>query len=68
MAGFIRASTLQLTLFVGDLFAIPVADSSFDVVYTSHSIEPNQAEKGSAHGSLHGWRGVMSCSSNRLPP
>jgi len=28
-------------LFTGDLFNIPLADSSVDIVYTSHSIEPN---------------------------
>ncbi len=28
-------------LFVGDLFHIPLADNSMDVVYTSHSLEPN---------------------------
>ena len=28
-------------LFVGDLFRIPLADNSIDVIYTSHSLEPN---------------------------
>ena len=28
-------------LFVGDLFHIPLADNSVDVVYSSHSLEPN---------------------------
>jgi SAM-dependent methyltransferase len=29
------------TLFVADLFSIPLADNAVDVVYTSHSLEPN---------------------------
>ena len=33
--------SVKARLFVGDLFSIPVADSSIDVVYTSHSLEPN---------------------------
>lgn len=32
---------VDATLFVGDLFNIPLGDSSIDVVYTSHSLEPN---------------------------
>lgn len=31
----------RASLFIGDLFKIPYADDSIDVVYTSHSIEPN---------------------------
>ena len=30
-----------VSLFVADLFKIPLLDNSIDVVYTSHSIEPN---------------------------
>ena len=36
---FEQSMTAQL--FVADLFNIPFADSSIDVVYTSHSLEPN---------------------------
>lgn len=31
----------QAELFVGDLFHMPLADNSIDVVYSSHSLEPN---------------------------
>jgi uncharacterized protein YbaR (Trm112 family) len=39
--GFVRHHGLLATLFCADLFRIPLADRSVDVVYTSHSIEPN---------------------------
>jgi len=32
-------------LFTGDLFHIPIADNSVDIVYTSHSIEPNGGQE-----------------------
>jgi ubiquinone/menaquinone biosynthesis C-methylase UbiE/uncharacterized protein YbaR (Trm112 family) len=35
----------RVRLVVGDLFAIPVADNGVDVVYTSHSIEPNRGRE-----------------------
>ena len=38
---FARRRGLDPTLFCADLFRIPLADRSVDVVYTSHSVEPN---------------------------
>lgn len=35
-------------LFVGDLFHIPLADNSMDVIYTSHSLEPNGGKEEAA--------------------
>ncbi len=32
---------VDVRIFVGDLFRIPLADNSIDVVYTAHSLEPN---------------------------
>ncbi len=34
-------NSVMADLFVADIFEIPLADSSVDVVYTSHSLEPN---------------------------
>ena len=38
---WLREQAVDAELFVADLFDIPLADSSIDVVYTSHSLEPN---------------------------
>lgn len=38
---WLRRHDVEAELFVADLFRIPLADSSIDVVYTSHSLEPN---------------------------
>lgn len=38
---WLAEKSVKAGLFVGDLFSIPVADDSIDVVYTSHSLEPN---------------------------
>jgi ubiquinone/menaquinone biosynthesis C-methylase UbiE len=46
-------SHAPLSLVVGDLFAIPAADNSFDVVYTSHSIEPNRGLEKAALKELY---------------
>jgi ubiquinone/menaquinone biosynthesis C-methylase UbiE len=33
------------SLFVADLFSVPLADGSIDVVYSSHSLEPNRGRE-----------------------
>jgi ubiquinone/menaquinone biosynthesis C-methylase UbiE len=38
---WLRENAVEADLFVADLFEIPMEDSSVDVVYTSHSLEPN---------------------------
>lgn len=38
---FLAKKKLFCDLFMGDLFSIPLEDNTIDVVYTSHSIEPN---------------------------
>lgn len=43
-----RQGIEHTTLCTGDLFHIPLADDSIDVVYTSHSIEPNGGREADA--------------------
>lgn len=43
---------LSARLFVADLFHIPLADGSVDVVYTSHSLEPNGGREREAIAEL----------------
>jgi ubiquinone/menaquinone biosynthesis C-methylase UbiE len=38
---YLKTMNKEAKVFVGDLFNIPLATSSIDIVYTSHSIEPN---------------------------
>ena len=38
---YLTSKSSNAKLFVGDLFNIPLASCSIDLVYTSHSIEPN---------------------------
>jgi hypothetical protein len=45
---FAGRRSLAPTLFCADLFRIPLADRSVDVVYTSHSIEPNGGRESEA--------------------
>lgn len=39
--GWLSENNVSAKLFVADLFNIPLEDASVDVVYTSHSLEPN---------------------------
>ena len=38
---WLREQSQVAELFVGDLLNIPLADNSIDVIYSSHSLEPN---------------------------
>ncbi len=52
--GFLREQGVQnARLFTGDLFQMPLADNSVDVVYTSHSIEPNGGRELDALAELY---------------
>lgn len=43
----------KVNLFTGDLFSIPLKDKSIDIVYTSHSIEPNGGREKEALQELY---------------
>ena len=49
---WLREKSVSAQLFVGDLFNIPLADASIDVVYTSHSLEPNGGRETEAIAEL----------------
>jgi len=36
-----RFDTVSPSLFAGDMFALPVVDGGFDLVFTAHALEPN---------------------------
>jgi SAM-dependent methyltransferase len=42
--GWLSANGTNASLFMGDLFHIPLADGCIDVVYSSHSLEPNRCD------------------------
>ncbi|WP_169335069.1 class I SAM-dependent methyltransferase [Thiobacillus thioparus] len=50
---FNRKGRGSSSLFVGDMFSIPLADDSVDIVYTSHSIEPNGGREEDALSELY---------------
>lgn len=45
---WLSANGTNASLFVGDLFHIPLADNCIDVVYSSHSLEPNRGRETAA--------------------
>lgn len=49
---WLESREARARLFVADLFSIPLDDASVDVVYTSHSLEPNGGREEAALGEL----------------
>ncbi|MFA6121749.1 MAG: class I SAM-dependent methyltransferase [Sideroxydans sp.] len=49
---WVKENSINARLFVGDLFHIPLADNSIDVIYTSHSLEPNGGKESEAIAEL----------------
>lgn len=45
---WLKENSAQADLFVADLFNIPLADRAVDLVYTSHSLEPNGGREAAA--------------------
>lgn len=50
--GWLAENNVDARLFVGDLFQIPLADNSIDVIYTAHSLEPNGGKEEAAISEL----------------
>jgi len=49
--GWLSENEVSAKIFVADLFDIPLEDASVDVVYTSHSLEPNGGREEEAWAS-----------------
>lgn len=48
-----RNNAGDVTLFVGDMFSSAIQDNSIDIVYTSHSLEPNGGREKEALSELY---------------
>jgi ubiquinone/menaquinone biosynthesis C-methylase UbiE len=49
---WLNENSVSARLFTGDLFNIPLADNSIDVIYSSHSLEPNGGREQDAIAEL----------------
>jgi hypothetical protein len=50
---YLEKSNIKPLLFTGDLFQIPLGDNSVNLIYTSHSIEPNGGREEEALRELY---------------